>query len=147
MAIWFFTGFEPINPVSNDASDVNKDDFACTYMVMDPFQLVTTPNCSMSFGSLCTRGTETNHKYKTILFDCVNQNNWTAQAWDHILHMFFKYGAEKLTLQLCCYRFKHTSEKEPQRSCWHINVNARQFRYYSAIAGWWDNFGSAYVLF
>ncbi|XP_048042257.1 polycystic kidney disease protein 1-like 2 [Megalobrama amblycephala] len=57
-----YRGFEPTNPVSDNASDVNKDDFACTYMVMDPFQLVTTPNCSVSFGSLCTRDSNTKLK-------------------------------------------------------------------------------------
>ncbi|XP_016101347.1 polycystic kidney disease protein 1-like 2 [Sinocyclocheilus grahami] len=40
--------FEPV-------SNVSKDHLACTYMVKDPFQLVTTPDCSMSFSSLCTR--------------------------------------------------------------------------------------------
>ncbi|XP_050972082.1 polycystic kidney disease protein 1-like 2 [Labeo rohita] len=51
------SGFEPVSysPGKNAGSDVNKDHLACTYMVKDPFQLVTTPNCSMSFSSLCTR--------------------------------------------------------------------------------------------
>ncbi|KAG1926582.1 polycystic kidney disease protein 1-like [Pimephales promelas] len=53
-------GFEPTTPVSysplkDDGSDVNKAVFACSYMVIDPFQLVNTPNCSGSFGSLCLR--------------------------------------------------------------------------------------------
>ncbi|XP_016396373.1 polycystic kidney disease protein 1-like 2 [Sinocyclocheilus rhinocerous] len=50
------SGFEPVSysPVKNDGS-VSKDHLACTYMVKDPFQLVTTPDCSMSFSSLCTR--------------------------------------------------------------------------------------------
>lgn len=83
--------------------------------------------------------TSPQHKHKTILFDGVNQNNWTAQTWDHLLHVLLNME-QNLTLQLCCYRFKHTTEKEPQRSYWCININARQFRYYSAIAGWWDHF-------
>jgi len=61
-----FTGFEPTTPVSypplkDDGSDVNKAVFACSYMVIDPFQLVNTPNCSGSFGSLCLRGTATHN--------------------------------------------------------------------------------------
>ncbi|KTG42033.1 hypothetical protein cypCar_00021756 [Cyprinus carpio] len=39
--------------------NVSKDHLACTYMVKDPFQLVTTPHCSMSFSSLCTRDLNT----------------------------------------------------------------------------------------
>ncbi|XP_016338089.1 polycystic kidney disease protein 1-like 2 [Sinocyclocheilus anshuiensis] len=55
------SGFEPVSyyPVKNYGKDVNEDHFACTYMVKDPFQLVTTPNCSMSFSSLCTRDLNT----------------------------------------------------------------------------------------
>ncbi|XP_026072636.1 uncharacterized protein LOC113052406 [Carassius auratus] len=55
------SGFEPVSYslVKSDGKDVNKNHFACTYMVKDPFQLVTTPNCSMSFSSLCTRDLNT----------------------------------------------------------------------------------------
>ncbi|XP_077057704.1 polycystin-1-like protein 2 [Siphateles boraxobius] len=60
-------GFQPTTPVSysplkNDGSDVDKAVFACTYMVINPFQLVTTPNCTVSFRSLCTRDVNTHLK-------------------------------------------------------------------------------------
>ncbi|XP_051565107.1 polycystic kidney disease protein 1-like 2 [Myxocyprinus asiaticus] len=43
------------SPVKSDDREVNNPDHLdCTYMVTDPFQLVTTPNCNMSFGSICT---------------------------------------------------------------------------------------------
>ncbi|KAK7169721.1 hypothetical protein R3I94_000075 [Phoxinus phoxinus] len=60
-------GFKPTTPVSypplkKDGSVVNKDVFACTYMVINPFHLVTTPNCTVSFSSLCTRDVNTHPK-------------------------------------------------------------------------------------
>lgn len=75
--------------------NVSKDHLACTYMVKDPFQLVTTPHCSMSFSSLCTRGTETNHLsstqtlHKTTSFDDVNHRNEIAYY-----KISFNYGTE-----------------------------------------------------
>ncbi|KAG7327235.1 hypothetical protein KOW79_008841 [Hemibagrus wyckioides] len=34
----------------------------CTYMTMDPFQLVTTPYCNMTLGYLCTQDPNAEHK-------------------------------------------------------------------------------------
>ncbi|KAI7814355.1 polycystic kidney disease protein 1-like 2 [Triplophysa rosa] len=48
---------------SMGGSDVNYPrHLVCTYLETEPFRLVTTPNCSMSFGSLCTLDANTHLK-------------------------------------------------------------------------------------
>lgn len=56
------TGFELASfyPYKKDGSAENH--LACAYLVKDPFQLLTTPNCSMSFSSICTQDLNAHQK-------------------------------------------------------------------------------------
>ncbi|KAI5101376.1 polycystic kidney disease protein 1-like 2, partial [Silurus meridionalis] len=45
-----YAGTPVAQPVDGQSSDV------CTYLMKDPFQLVTTPYCNMTLGYLCTKG-------------------------------------------------------------------------------------------
>ncbi|TRZ00915.1 hypothetical protein DNTS_007790 [Danionella cerebrum] len=51
----YINGFESVSYYPYKSDGTEEDHVACNYLIKDPFQLVTTSNCSLSFGSLCTR--------------------------------------------------------------------------------------------
>ncbi|KAK2869533.1 hypothetical protein Q7C36_001404 [Tachysurus vachellii] len=44
------------------SKEVADSPYLCTYLIMDPFQLVTTPYCNMTLGYLCTKDPNAEHK-------------------------------------------------------------------------------------
>lgn len=76
----FFSPFAGM-PTTQPVDKASPSPYECTFMTMDPFQLVTTPYCNMTLGYLCTQGKKKNLHMTIFTF---TKKNPTPQAWWYV---------------------------------------------------------------